>query len=413
MIKNTASQFFHAIAFDANGRVSGQAANITSGLSIDGGTRVATNDVNPTEIGATGEYAFALTQPESNGHALSFTPACSTSGVQVLGLPSNVIYTTVNAGGLTGPFTRTITITDSVTNAPIQGATVRLFRTGESESKATNASGVVEFATGAFTFTYAIVAIGYAGTIGTIVVAANGATPITLVAAVAPSNNMSLRISYGGLRREIGRFLGFSRDPSVWTGTEPQDVEDVIDAGQRHLYWPPVAEGLPSHLWSFLCPSADVSLVAGTRSYALPADFVRLRSDFTFKNDSGHRRIQKIDEADIRSLWAKSSQVGIPHYCAIRTSSNLAVEGYELLVYPEPESNLEIEYRYEKAPSKIDSDNPYHLGPASHSELLLSACLMVADKMLNSESIAPDGGIHAQRFFRQLSASIALDLQVS
>ena len=94
MLKNTAGQSFHAVAFDTNGRVSGQAANITSGLSIDGGTRVATNDVNPTEIAATGEYVFTLTQGETNGHALSFTPACSTSGVQVLGVPSNVIFTT-------------------------------------------------------------------------------------------------------------------------------------------------------------------------------------------------------------------------------------------------------------------------------------------------------------------------------
>ena len=224
---------------------------------------------------------------------------------------------------------------------------------------------------------------------------------------------MTLKISYDELRRESGRFLGFSRDPSVWASTETQDVADIIRAGQRHVYWPPVVEGMPSHLWSFLCPSADISLVAGTRSYAFPADFVRLRSDFTFKNASGHRRILKIDEADIRSLWAKSSLVGIPHYCAIRSSGDMAVEGYELLVYPEPDSNLAIEYRYEKSPSEIASDNPYHLGQASHSELLLSACLMVADKMLNSESIAPDGGIHAQRFFRQLSASIALDLQVS
>jgi len=94
MIKNTASQTFHVIAFDTNGRVSGQAANITCNIAIDGGTRVATNDVNPTEIGTTGVYLFTLTQAETNGHELSFTPVCSTSGVAVLGSPSNVIYTT-------------------------------------------------------------------------------------------------------------------------------------------------------------------------------------------------------------------------------------------------------------------------------------------------------------------------------
>jgi hypothetical protein len=40
---------------------------------------------------------FDLSQAETNGHSLSFTPVCSTSGVQVLGVPSNVIYTSVDS----------------------------------------------------------------------------------------------------------------------------------------------------------------------------------------------------------------------------------------------------------------------------------------------------------------------------
>jgi len=224
---------------------------------------------------------------------------------------------------------------------------------------------------------------------------------------------MALKISYGELQREVGRFLGFNRDPGQWDATQAQDVSDIIKAGQRHFYWPPTIEGMPSHLWSFLCPIAEIELQVGVRSYAMPADFVRLRSDFTFGYDSGNLRIEKIGEAEIRSLWSKSAQEGVPRYCAVRSASSPSMEGYELLVYPSPASAATIQYRYERAPSEITSDAPYHLGVASHSELLLSACLMVADKMLNSESIAPDGGIHAQRFFRQLAASIAIDLQAS
>ena len=37
---------------------------------------------------------FTLTQAETAGHQLSFTPVSSVSGVNVLGVPSNVIYTT-------------------------------------------------------------------------------------------------------------------------------------------------------------------------------------------------------------------------------------------------------------------------------------------------------------------------------
>ncbi|MCC9645012.1 hypothetical protein LOC71_22270 [Rhodopirellula sp. JC740] len=95
MQKNTANQRFFVKAFDDNGAVTGDAANITCQLSIDGGAYAATDDVNPTEIGTSGQYVFDLTQAETNGYELSFVPKSSTSGVQVLGVPENVIYTTV------------------------------------------------------------------------------------------------------------------------------------------------------------------------------------------------------------------------------------------------------------------------------------------------------------------------------
>lgn len=93
MQKNTAGQRFFVKAFDDNGAVSGDAANITCQLSIDGAAYSATNDVNPTEIGTSGQYVFDLTQAETNGYELSFVPESSTSGVQVMGMPTNVIYT--------------------------------------------------------------------------------------------------------------------------------------------------------------------------------------------------------------------------------------------------------------------------------------------------------------------------------
>jgi len=93
MKKNESGQFFHIVAFNNQGRVSGESANISCELAIDGGARNGLDTTNPTEIGTTGEYVFSLLQAETNGHELSFSPVCSTSGVQVLGMPSNVIYT--------------------------------------------------------------------------------------------------------------------------------------------------------------------------------------------------------------------------------------------------------------------------------------------------------------------------------
>lgn len=101
MFKNTASQKLTVIAFadaghatlDAGEVVTGDAANITAKIEQDDdGTRTAIADTNPTET-EDGQYVFDLTAAECNGDKLTFYPESSTAGVQVVALPSNVIYT--------------------------------------------------------------------------------------------------------------------------------------------------------------------------------------------------------------------------------------------------------------------------------------------------------------------------------
>lgn len=93
MIRNQAGQNYHVICFDDNGRVTGMAPLITITQSIDDGVRLPIADVNPVEIGATGEYVFTLLKAETDGHELSFVPLVANINVQILGAPSNVIYT--------------------------------------------------------------------------------------------------------------------------------------------------------------------------------------------------------------------------------------------------------------------------------------------------------------------------------
>lgn len=101
MFKNVASQKLTVLAFadaghatlDAGERVTGDAANITLKIEQDDdGTQSASNDTNPTEV-EDGQYVFDLTQAETNGDKLTFYPESSTAGVQVVALPSLVIYT--------------------------------------------------------------------------------------------------------------------------------------------------------------------------------------------------------------------------------------------------------------------------------------------------------------------------------
>ncbi len=69
--------------------VTGDAANITANVRIDGAAANATDDVNPTEL-EDGYYVFDITAAESNGDNILLTPQSSTANVQVIAVPGAV-----------------------------------------------------------------------------------------------------------------------------------------------------------------------------------------------------------------------------------------------------------------------------------------------------------------------------------
>lgn len=75
--------------------VTGDAANITANIRIDGGAANAVDDTNPTEL-EDGYYVFDVTAVETNGDNLLIAPESSTANVLVVGVPRSV-YTVDNA----------------------------------------------------------------------------------------------------------------------------------------------------------------------------------------------------------------------------------------------------------------------------------------------------------------------------
>lgn len=98
MYKNVASQTWTVFAFDrtTNDPKTGDAANITAKIKIDGGAAGATDDTNPTEL-ESGYYEFDLTQAETNGNLLRLIPVSATGDIQVIGLPGAIYTVDVDA----------------------------------------------------------------------------------------------------------------------------------------------------------------------------------------------------------------------------------------------------------------------------------------------------------------------------
>lgn len=101
MFRNVGSQKVAVFAWDnANGIAkTGDAANITAQISIDGGVSAATDDTNPTELDATdhpGTYLFDTTQAETNGDLIIITAVSSTDDIDIK--PVFIYTTTVMRG---------------------------------------------------------------------------------------------------------------------------------------------------------------------------------------------------------------------------------------------------------------------------------------------------------------------------
>jgi len=220
---------------------------------------------------------------------------------------------------------------------------------------------------------------------------------------------VSLRLTYDELRREIGRFLGYDRDPDNWDSTQTTDVGDIIKSGMRWFYFPNVGE--QRYTWSFLRKIGTISTASGTATYELADDFEGLLSGFTYSDDTAKRFMARTTEREIRSLYANDYASGPPEYCALRAvqPSSVDTTRYEALLYPVPDAAYTLSYQYAICPDELSTNNQYHLGGTAHSECVLESCLAAAERVMRPE-VGP--GVHTQRFQECLQASIKIDSEM-
>lgn len=220
---------------------------------------------------------------------------------------------------------------------------------------------------------------------------------------------MSLQITYDRLLREIGRFIGISRDPDGWDALEAQDVDDILQAGLRSFYWPNIGES--RHAWSFLRKQGTITTVSGMSAYNLADDFEGMLSGFSYLAGAQRLRIVRVGEEDLLAVTGKDQKSGAPEYGAIRAAQ--PAEGdrmrYEAVFYPIPDAAYTLAYRYSINPPELGELNQYHLGGTAHSECVLEACLAAAEKVLRPEQ---GPGVHAAMFQQLLQASAKIDSEM-
>lgn len=226
---------------------------------------------------------------------------------------------------------------------------------------------------------------------------------------------MASSCDYTSLMRAVGgHYLGFgtSLNPDDYTPEQKYQADEVaIQGGLRKFYSPEPLGKMPPVQWSFLRPTASLNLVASVGDYSLPEEFGGLIGTVTVLTTNGvYGSLRTVNEGIIRALRSTNQNVtGIPKQVAVRAKpmSPGFPQGWELLVFPMPQTTYTIQFKMLVNWRRLSKENPYPYGGEQHSQTILCACLSEAEQKVQD---IPAGPQQAE-YLKRLAASIAVDAQ--
>jgi hypothetical protein len=224
------------------------------------------------------------------------------------------------------------------------------------------------------------------------------------------------RFNAAYLSRMVGRHLGAGPNPSAWSHGQEQMIAECLRRAQRKVYNPPV---LPSekypHDWSFLRPVSSIRTRGGVYAYDLPNDFAQLYGPLTHASADStlYPSIRFVGEHMIRQLLQRQESSARPDRAAVRVKEKIGDEPtrYELILWPTPDDEYTIEFRYRvnpdtsgynSLPALVDAMDLH--GGDRFSEMFLEAAFLSADELMGVKR-SP----HDERFIRAVINAVGSD----
>ena len=210
---------------------------------------------------------------------------------------------------------------------------------------------------------------------------------------------------YQWFQRILGRKSGYGPNYNGWSTDQTQHIDEVIQRGLQQFYVHPPVEQEENHHWSFLRIAATHSVVGGTDTYALPADFREVHGELDLGAGTSKVPIAKITEDEYRALLAKSNDSGTPLYYAVRakTTSQSSGQLREMVLYPKPDASFTLTFRYTAEPAVLTTSANYPYGGATHTDTILASCMSVL------QEDQPESQASLALFMQRLTSSVVAD----
>lgn len=227
-------------------------------------------------------------------------------------------------------------------------------------------------------------------------------------------NPLTLKLT--DLTGEAGYFMGWGRGPDngdeEWDDRKLRDIKNACESALRMVYFQAQIDPRDeAHGWSFLRPSANVAVLSGAQSAALPDDFGGFESEMAVSLTGGsgaYCPIKLTSEPMIDGRYtAYPTTTGRPQMAAERALKGTTTERSsrsELFVWPQADQNYTLRVSYYILPSYLTTANPYPYGGAAHAETFKAAVRAAAEMMLMGTP-----GLEMQNYTVRLAASIAYD----
>jgi hypothetical protein len=163
-----------------------------------------------------------------------------------------------------------------------------------------------------------------------------------------------------------------------------------------------------SHEWSFLNPVGKLVTNDEVYVYDMPSGYITMSGPLTFAPDEGNLwpSVELVPEFRIRQQLALSTSGGRPRMASVRVKAIDPAGGthYEIVFWPAPDDDYELNYRYQVNPAGMDEDACLPYGGQQHAQTIIEACLAAAEEQQGTIN-----GPHAAKFMECLVASVSSD----
>jgi hypothetical protein len=215
-------------------------------------------------------------------------------------------------------------------------------------------------------------------------------------------------LDFEDLYTAVADYLGFGTSP---TGDSLALAKEcAVDGYMRFIMGQYVDENnqmRSGYRWSFLTPSATLSLSDGDGDVDLPSGFGGMLEPFIHTDYEGRLILHDVPASYIRAKWTATDDMeSVPTHFAIepKTFSGSTQQSYQALFYPIPDGDYTLRYRFHITPIEPTGDDDFLLGGGQHRETIKACAKAVAQER------RPIGGIDWQaKSDRLMAASVMMD----